>query len=189
MGWRPGRAGRFSSPERRPRYYSSPRLIAGGGGGGKPQRARYAGSGAPSYSVERASGSAGWGRGPGPRTAAPRWSETALPPRVAGRQPIHQPRKRNQLPHVRPSRDPCHRTFQPESEARVGEGSIPPQIEIPGVCVLRKLLLPDPSQQLVEIVFTLTPSDELTVSTHEQVVTTDGPRIVRILRRPRWFGM
>ena len=61
-----------------------------------------------------------------PADSRPEEECDGCPTTMSGRQPIHQPRKRNHLPHVRPSRNPCHRTFQPESKPRVGEGSVPP---------------------------------------------------------------
>src|SRR5512147_985246 len=85
------------------------------------------------------------------------------PPLGSGPQPMHHPRERDRLAQVGEPADPRDRALESQPEARVHEGAVLAQVEVPAVGLLREPLLPDAVDQLVVVVLALAPADDLAV--------------------------
>ena len=68
---------------------------------------------------------------------------------------MHQARESNHLTHVLDAADPCDCALEPEAEARVGEGAVPAEVEVPLVRLARQPFLCDARHELVVVVLAL----------------------------------
>src|SRR5690606_32915891 len=85
-------------------------------------------------------------------------------------QPVHQPRKRYALPDMRRTANPRYGSLQPQPEARVREGAVLSQVQVPAVCIHRQALFLDAPHESVVVIFTLRPADDLAVALRRQAV-------------------
>src|SRR6266487_2168425 len=88
-------------------------------------------------------------------------------------EPVEGPWKCDRLPNMRDAADPRDRPLDAESEARMHERAVLPQVEIPGVRLLGQLLGANARQQLVVIVLALAAADDLAVPLGRQAIVVE----------------
>src|SRR6185436_19599256 len=82
---------------------------------------------------------------------------------ASGREPVDHAGKRNRLSHVFEFAYPRDGAFDAKAETCMRYGAVPTEVEIPFECGLRKVVLADPPDKKVKVVFALAPADNFAV--------------------------
>src|SRR5690349_12277983 len=83
-------------------------------------------------------------------------------------QPLHHPRKGNDLADVRQTADPRDRALEAEPEAGVHERSVAAEVQIPVVGVEREPLFLYAPNELLVVVLALRPTNNLAIPLRRQ---------------------
>src|SRR5574344_2504029 len=101
---------------------------------------------------------------------------------------VRKPRERFGFAHVRKSADPRDRALYSEAEARVGDGAVAADIEVPGIGRRSESLGAERRFENAEVFFALTAADDFPVAfRREDIHVARDFRILRVLLHIEWL--
>src|SRR5690606_41967853 len=88
---------------------------------------------------------------------------------------VQHPREGDRFPDMIQSANPGHRPLQSQSETGMGNGAVPPQVQIPLIGIPGELMFRKPLLEELRIVDALTAADNLAVSLRRDLIRTQNP--------------